>query len=221
MANNPPARNVVDWDAMEPDWRAGIKTKKQLSEEYRVSRAAIDKHWDKAGVERDLKVKIQAKADALVAQSVVTPEVTPAQKNATKAAETAIIDANAAVQAHVRIAHRSDIKLARTLSMTLLAELEHQTGSNALYLQLQELLEGSSGEESNATAADRQRKRQDIFERAMSLGGRSKTMKEMADTLKTLVGLEREAHGLEIASGDDGMVRGFVSYQANIPRRNE
>lgn len=217
MAKNPPARNAVDWDAMEPDWRAGIKTKKQLSEEFKVSRAAIDKHWDKAGVERDLTAKIQAKADSLVAHSVVTPKVTPA----TKVAETEIVEANAAVQAHVRIAHRADIKRARTLSMALLAELEHQTGENDLYQQLHELLEDPVGEDDSAAAKERQRKRREIFERAMSLGGRVKTMKDLGDTLKTLVGLEREAHGLESKLDGDGMVRGAVTYQANIPRRNE
>jgi hypothetical protein len=44
----------IDWEEMEPDWRAGIISKKQLSKQYGVSRAAIDKHWAKLGIERDL-----------------------------------------------------------------------------------------------------------------------------------------------------------------------
>ena len=69
-------RSNCDWDAMEPEWRAGIKTVLQLSQEYGVSRAAILKHWKTRGVDRDLTAKIHAKAEALVTQSMVTPEVT-------------------------------------------------------------------------------------------------------------------------------------------------
>lgn len=61
-ANKRAPRSAVDWDAIEPDWRAGIKTKKQMAEEYGVSRAAMDKHFNKVGVERDLTARIQAKA---------------------------------------------------------------------------------------------------------------------------------------------------------------
>lgn len=50
------SRKSVDWDAIEPDWRAGIKTKKQMSAEYGVSRAAMDKHFGKVGIERELMV---------------------------------------------------------------------------------------------------------------------------------------------------------------------
>lgn len=211
---NPPARNQVDWDAMEPDWRAGIKTKLQLSQEFGVSRAAIDKHWAKAGVERDLTAKIQAKADALVAQAVVTGPVA----TATKSAETAVVEANAKLQARVRMAHRTDIQRARKLSMSLLLELESQTESNDLYRQLAELL-SEPAEEDNHAAVERQRRRQELFERAIGLPGRTKTMKELADTLKTLVGLEREAFGLSVAQGDDGAIKGSVSYRANMPAR--
>lgn len=62
------AKNAIDWDAMEPDWRAGIKSKKELSEEHGVSRAAIDKHLAELGIERDLTAKIAEKV-------VLKPEV--------------------------------------------------------------------------------------------------------------------------------------------------
>jgi len=207
---NPPARNTVDWDAMEPDWRAGVKSKLQLSEEYKVSRAAIDKHWSKAGVERDLKARIQAKADALVAQAAVTPQVTA---TATKSAETAIVEANAAVQAHVRIAHRADIQRARKLSMRLLEELEAQTAQVPELLHLGELM--LSADEKGVD------KLNELYHKIIALPSRTKTMKDLGDTLKTLISLEREAYGMEVTSGDDGATRGSVSYRANIPQRNE
>jgi hypothetical protein len=51
----------IDWELIEKDWRAGIKTKLQMSQEYAVSRAAMDKHFDKRGITRDLKEKIRLK----------------------------------------------------------------------------------------------------------------------------------------------------------------
>lgn len=49
----------IDWESIEKDWRAGIKTKLQMSEEHDVSRAAMDKRFKKLGIERDLSEKIR------------------------------------------------------------------------------------------------------------------------------------------------------------------
>ena len=96
---------TVDWDAMEPDWRAGIKSKKQLAEEFGVSRAAIDKHWAKLGIERDLSAKIRQEAEALVTRDAVAREVT----HGDRVTEREIVEANAAVQASLIREHRTDV----------------------------------------------------------------------------------------------------------------
>ena len=62
------SRAEIDWEKIEPHWRAGIRTKLEISNEFGVSRAAMDKHFKKLGIERDLTAKIQAKAESLVAQ---------------------------------------------------------------------------------------------------------------------------------------------------------
>jgi len=58
-------KRVIDWDDMYPHWCAGIITLSNLSRQYGVSRPAIEKHWDKLGVPRDLTAKIKAKADSM------------------------------------------------------------------------------------------------------------------------------------------------------------
>lgn len=146
-------RSAVDWDAMEPEWRAGIKSKKELAAEYKVSRAAIDKHWAKLGIERDLSAKIKQEADALVARAAVAPEVTPEAR----ATERQLVEANAAAQAQVRIAHRKTIQRLIAVCEKLLAELE--------------------------TCPD-------------DLVKRTGILKSLADTSKTLITLERQAHGI-------------------------
>jgi hypothetical protein len=183
-------RKQIDWDLIEPDWRANLKTKQQLSAEYGVSRAAMDKHFGKLGIGRDLGAKIRAKADSLVTQAAVTHQVTPQ----TTATERDIIEVNAALQSQIILAHRGDIQRSRRLTMTLLEELEHQTDHVALYRELGELL---------AEPDERgQDKRLDLFMKAMSLASRTGTMKSLADSLKTLVGLEREAFGIDLRQGD-------------------
>jgi len=123
----------VDYERIEPGWRAGILSPAQLAEEYTkatggaVSRVAIIKHFEKLGVPRDLKAKIQAKADAMVAQAMVTGKVS----SATTVTTAKVINGQAATQATVRISHQSSAKRYQALVAKLTAELERQTKKHA------------------------------------------------------------------------------------------
>lgn len=123
----------VDYERIEPGWRAGILSPAQLAEEYTkatgvaVSRVAIIKHFEKLGVPRDLKAKIQAKADAMVAQAMVTGKVS----SATTVTTAKVINGQATTQAVVRISHQSSAKRYQALVAKLTAELERQTKKHA------------------------------------------------------------------------------------------
>ena len=71
----------VDWERIEPAWRAGVKSVLQIAAEYEadtgksISHTAINKHFKKLGVARDLKGKIQSKADSLVSAATVSAKV--------------------------------------------------------------------------------------------------------------------------------------------------
>ena len=186
-----PKKRVVDWEAMEHDWRAGIKSVLQLSKEYEVSRAAILKHWDKLGVERDLAARIHAKAQAMVAQSVVTQEVTPERR----ATDAVIVTANATNIAGVSLDQRRDISKTRTLAMSLIDELEHQTVNRDLYEQLGELLHAADEKGMD--------KLNELYRKVIGFGSRTTSMKQLAETLKTLIGLEREAYGIGTDNGSN------------------
>jgi hypothetical protein len=69
------AKRKIDWDTMEADWIAGIKSVSQLSAEYGVSRPAIEKHWLRENVSRCLDAKIKAQAAAMVAAAMVAEKV--------------------------------------------------------------------------------------------------------------------------------------------------
>jgi hypothetical protein len=180
------ARKEVDWDGMEPEWRAGIISKLQLSEKYCVSRAAIDKHWDKLGVERDLTAKIRQAADALVtsdAVAVAGDQVTARPE----VDEGAVVRANAELQANVIRGQRKDVMRYRTLCQTLVAELESESNDPNVFHELGELLK--SGDASTD-------KLNEAYRKAISLPQRIDGIKKLAETLKTLIGLERQAFGI-------------------------
>lgn len=191
-----------DWERIEADYRAGVLSVREIAASQGISHTAIQKRAKSEGWERDLSAKIKAKAETLVAKQEVAKQVATARAETDKA----IVEANAQVIANVRLAHRTDIHRSRNLVMSLLGELEHQTENTELYEQLAELLIDTGDDEKDRGA---NAKRWEAFNRAISLSNRSSTMKSLADSLKTLVALEREAYGIVDAqkvemTGKDG-----------------
>ena len=198
------ASKKVDYDRIEADWRAGILSPRQLAAKYTeatgdpVSHAAIVNHFKRSGIERDLAAKIRAKADAMVTQAMVTGKVT----REPIVPEQQIIEDNATQIAAVRLGHRKDIARARCAAGNLLSELEAQTGPNvaSLLADLGDLMRNP-----DEKAQD---KLNDLYQKATSLPGRVKTMKELSDAMRVLIGLERDA--FSIGDGADD-VHGDVS----------
>ena len=172
---------------MEAEWRAGIKPVQQLSKEYGVSRAAIIKHWDKLEIERDLSAKIQAKADALVTQAQVTREVT-AESRVT---ETEIVLENAAQAAAIRLGHRADIKRMRVIIAAQMEELEASSGPEQAQ-RLRDLGELMRSENDNGSD-----KLNDIYRAVIGLPDRSRVAKQLAETLRIAIDLERREFGMD------------------------
>lgn len=203
-----PVVRVVDWEAMEPDWRAGIKSKKELAREYGVSRPAIDKHWAKAGIERDLTARIQANADALVAQEAVA--VARRVSPATKLMEQEVVSANGALVANVRIGHRKTIARGHVLCQALLAELEAQTFDAVLMSELGELMR-RPGEE------DSQDRLNDLYKKIISTPGRVDTAKKLIETMKSVITMEREAYNIG-TTPEEAVGNGVAAFLAGMKR---
>jgi len=158
-----------------------------MASEQGVSEGGIRKRAKKEDWERDLAAKIREKADALVRKEAVRNEVRKEQG----VPEKEIVEANAELQAMVRREHRKDITRSRSIVMSMMAELELTCGpENA------ELL-AEFGEVMREPDERGQDKRADLYSKLLSLGGRAKTMKDLGDSLKNLVALEREAFGID------------------------
>lgn len=179
-----PDKAAPDWERIEADYRAGLLSVREIAASQGITHGAINKRAKRDGWTRDLSAKIKAKADALVSKREVSTQVS----TDTAATERLIVEANAEVIAGIRMAHRSDIARSRKLAMALLEELEAETGSIDLFHELGEILraEDDKGQD----------KRNDIYCKVISSAGRIDGMKKLADTLKVLVGLEREAYGI-------------------------
>ncbi|MPT24533.1 MAG: hypothetical protein E2577_17040 [Starkeya sp.] len=178
-----------DWEAIERAYRAGVLSVREIAAAHEVSHTAINKRAKREGWDRDLKAKIKAKADALVSKREVSTEVSSKQAET----EREIIELNAEVIANIRMAHRGDISRSRRLTNKLLDELEGLTDNRGLFEELGELMRNPDD--------NGQDKRNDLYNKIIDLPGRTKTMKELAETLKTLVALERQAYDLDAKQG--------------------
>lgn len=176
----------VNWEQIEADYRAGIKSLRQIAQAFGVGESTIRKYAKKYGWTRDLNPKIHAKADVIVRTEVVRSSV----RTVSAITEKQTIDANADLVASVRISHRKDIQRARSLGNKLFDELDEMVGTDQAQL-LQQL--GELMYQPNDKGMD---KLNDIYMKIIQLPNRVRAFKDLSDALKTLVGLESEAFGL-------------------------
>lgn len=195
-----------DWERIEQLYRAGLLSVREIAATCGVSHTAIQKKAKACSWERDLKAKIKAKADSLVAKAEVATQVATEQLET----ERGIVDANAKVIADIRMAHRTDIGRSRRLANKLLAELEAMTDENGTLRELINQLADADGPSALL----------EVAQKVAGLPGRSKVMKEISETLKTLITLERQAYDLDTAAdggdpSENSLTISFVKPNGN------
>lgn len=163
-------KRLIDWEGIEREFRAGVRSLREIGAQFEVSHVGIKKKAEREGWERDLGAKIRAKADALVMKEAVTPLVTAESK----LAEKQIVEANAAIQAQIRREHRTDIQRTKRIVNKLLEALE------ALPLP---------AIKAKATADECQKALDLIREHASAV-------KQLSSTQRDSVTMEREAFGI-------------------------
>lgn len=212
------SRRAIDWEAVEVQYRAGIRSLKDIGREFDVSDAAIIKRAKRDSWERDLKAKIQAKADAKVSVAMVSAEVSAL----TRVSERQIVDANATAIADVRLSHRRDIHRKRAIVSRLMDELEAQVGIEAAG-HLADL--GEMMRSPDDAGAD---KLNDFYRKVISLPERAKTAKTLAESLRIAVDMERQAFGMDVKGADNApSAAGYVPpaiqviHVAAPPRRED
>lgn len=203
----------VDQEALQKEYEAGILSLRELAAKFNLDpkkgHVQIKRLADRFGWTQDLNAKIQAKAEAKLRKTVLPKE----QQKAPRIADAVIIEANAEAIMLVRSRHRSDISRAMGLTSKLMDELEQHTDNRELLEQLGELMYSP-----DKNGKDRLN---EIYQAVISLPERIKSGKALSETLKNLIGLEREAYNITDEDPDaknKGQVNVTVK-QYSIPQK--
>lgn len=186
------ARRVVDWEAVEREYRAGIRSLKDIGGEFGVSDAGILKRAKKDGWERDLSERIRAKAEAKVSAALVSEKV-----SATEAAnERVTVDVGAQVLADALLHQRKDVSRSRAIVQKLFAELEAQGDGLEDLAMLAEALQ--SGDEEKLSQ---------IARKVIAFPSRVDSAKKLSESLRVLVELERKVLRIKDDSSADDVLK--------------
>lgn len=179
-------RKVVDWEAVELRYRTGTESLRSIAADFEITEGAIRQRAKKEDWSRDLSAKVKLATDAAVLRKAATHDVRT---------EKQVIAVEAEMRSTVILRQRVDVVRSRNIVMSLLSELEQQTGSENVRLleNLGELMRNPDDK-----GAD---KLNDLYHKIISLPGRSKTMKDLGESLRVMVTLERQAYGIE--AGED------------------
>lgn len=190
-------RKPVDWEAIQNDYRAGIKSLRMMASEHGISHVSIKKRADKEGWSRDLVAKIKVATQARLNRAMVNSMVNTEKQ----VSDRTLIEVAADTQTSIILEHRRVIGRIRANFMSLLAELETLTRHRPLFEELGELMKGDLGQD----------RPNELYNRIIELPMRVAAMKKLADILKTLIGLEREAFGIDPKTGVDGPTNSSIS----------
>ncbi|MBT0520927.1 hypothetical protein [Morganella morganii] len=174
-----------DWEAIESAYRAGVMSLREIASRHDISEGAIRKRAKRDDWSRDLNAKIKARSDDMVRKQEVRRQV----RSETALSERVLIEATAEVITNVRMEHRGDIRRARELANVLFDELSAECADVAALEKLGELMI-----EPDDNGRD---KLNELYHAVISLPERVKSAKALSETLKNLIGLERQAYGLD------------------------
>lgn len=181
------AKRFVDWELIERDYRAGIKTLRQIGDEHGVSHTAIQKRAKKEDWSRDLTQKVQQKAQDLVAKREVANSVAREQK----VSDVETVRAYGEIVANIDLSQREDVKAAMANARGLLMELVQLARP-----EFQEMLEAIA-EEFDQSTDRRVDKANELYRYIISLAGRVKMAKELAAVHGVYVPLQRKIYRLD------------------------
>lgn len=172
-----PSRNE-DWNWAQAAYESGRFSVSQIAKDVGSTIGKVSSMAQRGGWVRDpnAKARIQEEANAIIAKQV--------------GEERASIERiTAQMQSKVLVAHRKDIHAARLLCQMLVSELAAVSLNLEIFEDIGELLRSPD---------DRGRDRlNDAYHRVLKLPERSATLASLANTLKTLIMLERQAFSIE------------------------
>lgn len=211
------APKAPDWEAIERDYRAGVLTLRAIAAAHGITEGAIRKRAKRDGWSRDLSAKVQqAVRNELVRVPVRTHD---------PRTEKEIVDGAAAAVVSLIREHRADLKEGRELAATLMEQLRMAAGNRDALLALveeavEEMPQGTPVQKAKAETARK------AMLAAISLPTHIGCLKDLANALKVLIPLERQAFnvdqgGPEDAPADDAPPASVAALEAFEARLTE
>lgn len=181
-------RSQVDWDLIEKDYRAGVKTLRQMAGEHGISHVAINKRAKVDGWTRDLAAKIHQKAQELVTKQQVTSSVT----KESRVTDREIVEANATAIAAADLTNRKDVILGINISRGHLEELAamSEPGFRERLEWLGQMMDQSGKDEE--TGREVKDKLNELYQYIISLSGRIKMAKDAAASIGVYIPMQRK-----------------------------
>lgn len=202
MASGKPS---VDWERVEADYCAGIKSLREIAAEHGITEGTIRARAKKNDWPRNVAAKVAAKAEKILRNDALRSEL----RTEKTISERELVEASAQAIVNVKLSHRKSISRQRELVERLLQELEAQTGDTDLFGQLGELMYAPDGK-----GVD---KLNDLYRKVIATPQRIDSLKKLAETLKHLIYLEREAFDITPAPtpGDNALQAIAKAIQGN------
>lgn len=199
------ASKPIDWERVEADYCAGVKSLREIAAEHGITEGTIRARAKKNDWPRNVAAKVAAKAEKILRNDALRSEL----RTEKAATEREIIEASAQAIVNVKLSHRKSISRQRELVERLLQELESQTGDVDLFGQLGELMHSPDDR-----GVD---KLNEIYKKVIATPQRIDSLKKLAETLKHLIYLEREAFDIVPAPtpGDNALQAIAKAIQGN------
>lgn len=196
---------TIDWQAVERDYRAGVMSLREMGAAHDVAESAIRKRAKRDEWPRDLRAKIQAKAEELVrkqeVRSLVRTEGAISDKMQIQAMGQRVAD--------VQMGHKAIAARGMKLCQALLAELETQTFDTVILSQLGEMMRNPDDSGTD--------KLNDIYKKIISTPGRVDTAKKLVETMKSVIAMEREAYNIG-TTPEEAAGNGVAAFLTGLKR---
>lgn len=186
---NTSPRPLVDWEAVERDYRPGVLSLAEIGRLHGVTKGRISQVSKRDGWVRDLAARIKVKAEAKLNEAAVNAALNDPRRKAT---DEQTVEAVAALKVNVLLGQRGDVAVVRVLQRKLAAELT--TVSDNLPA-LEELGDAMRSEDERG-----QDKRNDLYRAILALPARIKATRDLSEAQRVTVELEGRLFG--IAGGE-------------------
>lgn len=206
----------VDWIMLEGEYRAGLLPVKQLARLYDVEETSIRYRAKRYGWTRNVKEKIKKRTQEINAEKnaeqcqgldgeqALTYRQHFNQHLDSPYDEDALVEAVAQHQAEIIEQSKRRIHKLQTTVESMFEELARQSLSTEQLQGLAEMVALAETQEDLYADPARVQKLVNGFKKTLALGNRADIAKKLADSLKVLIGLERQAHGISDNANGDG-----------------